>query len=286
MVCSLESACACVPRCGPAGERALRWLFQLAGLVVALAFNPLAAPVRAAGPTDPVVSPLPPAFPRQGLALENPGRGERSLISLDPVAARIVAGTWTMPAQDEMVTFRNGQVRRWQPVQATPEGTFDVAGRDSYLAVQIGSEDERILMLEASGHVLVYLNGEPRVGDPNAHGYVRLPFQLRKGPNTFLFQAGRDHRIAARLRAPAAPAVLNPGDVTAPDLIVDEPVNAEASIVVIDASHRWTDGLEIVSQLPGGDLSARAFLLCRRSRFIRPASESPARRRGKFGNSQ
>jgi hypothetical protein len=88
--------------------------------VVALAFNPLAAPVRAAGPTDSVLSPT--AFPRQGLALENPGRGERPLVSLDPVAARIVAGTWTMPAKDEMVTFRNGQVRRWQPVQATPEG--------------------------------------------------------------------------------------------------------------------------------------------------------------------
>jgi len=101
---------------------------------VALAINPLAAPVRAAGPTDPVLSPPPPTFPRQGLALENPGRGERPLIPLDPVAARIVAGTWTIPAQDEMATFRNGLVRRWQPVQATPEGTFDLAGRGSYLA--------------------------------------------------------------------------------------------------------------------------------------------------------
>ena len=47
--------------------------------------------------------------------------------------------------------------------------------------------------------------------------------------------------------------MLNPGDVTVPDLIADEPVNAEASIVVINASQLWTDGLAIVSQLPGGD---------------------------------
>jgi len=253
MVYALESAWACVPGCGLTGEKALGWLCRLASLVIALAINPLALPVRAAGPSEPVVSAPPPTFPRQGLALENPGRGERTLIALDPVAARLVAGNWTMPAKDEMVTFRSGQVRHWQPVQATPEGTFELAGRGSYLAVQIGSEDERILMLEASGHVLVYLNGEPRVGDPYAHGYVRLPFQLRKGPNTFLFQAGRDHRVAARLRAPAAPAILNPGDVTAPDLVGDEPVNAEASIVVINASQRWTDGLAIVSQLPGGE---------------------------------
>ncbi len=175
------------------------------------------------------------------------------MIALDPVASRLVAGTWTMPVKGEMVTFRNGQVGHWQPIKANPEGTFDVAGRGSYLAVQLGSEDERILILEASGHVLVYLNGEPRGGDPYAHGYVRLPFQLRKGPNTFLFQAGRDHRITAKLRAPAAPAVLNSGDVTTPDLVVNEPVNAEASIVVINASQRWTEGLEIVSQLPGGE---------------------------------
>ena len=111
---------------------------------------------------------------------------------------------------------------------------------------------ERLLLLEASGHALVYLNGEPRGGDPYAHGYVRLPFQLHKGPNTFLFQASRGHKITARLRTPAAPAVLNPGDVTAPDLLGDAPVNAEASIVVINASQRWTDGLEIVSEVPGG----------------------------------
>jgi hypothetical protein len=36
--------------------------------------------------------------------------------------------------------------------------------------------------------------------------------------------------------------VLNPGDVTVPDLIVDEPVNAEASIVVINASQRRGKG--------------------------------------------
>ena len=168
MVCSPKSVLACVPRCRLAGERSLRSRFRLTGLIVALAINSIAAPVRAAGPTDPVASPPlpPPTFPRQGLALENPGRGERSSIFLDPVAARVVAATWTMPAKDEMVTFRNGEVRRWQAVQATPQGTFDLAGRGSYLAVEIGSEDERILILEASGHAQVYLNGEPRAVIP------------------------------------------------------------------------------------------------------------------------
>ena len=50
------------------------------------------------------------------------------------------------------MTFKNGQVRRWYPVQATSDGTYELAGRGSYLAVELGSDDERILILEASGH--------------------------------------------------------------------------------------------------------------------------------------
>ena len=110
MDCSLESAGTFVPRYGLTGVRVLRWLCRLSGLVVALVIHPLAFPVRAVGPADPVISPADPAFPRQGLSLENPGRVERASIALDPVARRLLDGTWAMPARDEMVTFRNGQV--------------------------------------------------------------------------------------------------------------------------------------------------------------------------------
>ena len=151
------------------------------------------------------------------------------------------------------MTFKNGQVRHWQLVQATSDGTYELAGRGSYLAVELGSEDERVMILEASGHAMVYLNGEPQGGDPYAHGYVRQPIQLRKGSNTFLFQAGRDRRITARLRSAAASSTLNPGDLTTPDLVVNKPVNTEAAIVVLNASRLWSDGLAIVSRLPGGE---------------------------------
>jgi hypothetical protein len=81
-------------------------LFRFLAIVVALTATSIAAPVRAAEPLDPVTSPLPPTFPREGLVLENPGRGERSSISSDPVAARVVAGTWTTPGKNESITFK------------------------------------------------------------------------------------------------------------------------------------------------------------------------------------
>ena len=194
-----KCAFACVPGCGPAGRQILHRLYWLTGLMTAIAITPITAPVRAAGLTDPVVHA--PSFPRQVLALENPGRAERSLISLDPVAARVVAGTWKMPVKDEVVTFKNGQVRHWQLVQAKTDGTYELAGRGGYLAAEIGSEDERVMILEASGHAMVYVNGEPRGGDPYSHGYVRQPIQLPQRVQHILV-SGRsrssDHRPAAR----------------------------------------------------------------------------------------
>ena len=194
-----------------------------------------------------------PTFPREGLVLTVPGRGDRSIILVDPISARLVEGSWSMPAKDEAVTFKDGQTRRWQTVQATPEGAFAIPDRRGYLALEVSLADERIMVLDASGHSLVYVNGKPRVGDPYANGYVHLPVKLQHGVNTFLFQVGRNPRVVARLSAPKAAALLNVDDVTVPDLVVGEPVDTEAAIVVSNTSQRWARSLEIVSKLPDGE---------------------------------
>ena len=64
--------------------------------------------------------------------------------------------------------------------------------------MNVPSDDDRVMILEASGHSLVYANGEPRAGDPYSHGYVHLPVKLRKGDNEFLFSVGRG-TLKARL---------------------------------------------------------------------------------------
>ncbi len=37
------------------------------------------------------------------------------------------------------------------------------------------------MILEASGHAVAMVNGEPRVGDPYEMGYVKLPVLLKAG---------------------------------------------------------------------------------------------------------
>ena len=107
------------------------------------------------------------------------------------------------------------------------------------------------MILEASGHTMVYAAGEPRAGDVYATGYVKVPVKLSNGPNAFLFRTGGSH-FKARLTTPAATAIINTGDVTAPDLIANETSSSIAAIVVVNASESWRADLGIVSMVPDG----------------------------------
>jgi poly(3-hydroxybutyrate) depolymerase len=187
---------------------------------------------------------------RGGLAISIPAPQRRAAISADPIAAQVAAGTWTMPRAGDAVTFPGGQRARWEPVKAGADGSFS-ALRDGYAAFTISSKDAAVMMLEASGHAKVYALGAPRAGDIYETGFVHLPVRLRAGPNEFLFKAGHG-RLKARLTEPKASAFLNVADATTPDLIVGEPIMAEAAVVVTNATEAWRDDLTIVAKLPEG----------------------------------
>ena len=152
----------------------------------------------------------------------------------DPVAAQVVAGRWTMPRAGEAVADPGGPARRWEPVKAGADGEFAQPG-GGYLAFAVSSPDGAVMMLDASGHAMVTVNGEPHVGDSYANGIAQLPVRLRKGQSEFLFRTGRGP-FKARLTVPKAPAFFNPGDLTTPDLIAGEPVDTLAAIVVVNAT--------------------------------------------------
>jgi poly(3-hydroxybutyrate) depolymerase len=91
------------------------------------------------------------------------------------------------------------------------------------------------MLLEATGHSMLYVNDEPCVGDPYETGWVRLPILLRAGANGFLFQCGR-RQVRVRLIAPQAPALLDVRDATVPDRVVGESAPVLGAVVVINAS--------------------------------------------------
>jgi dienelactone hydrolase len=66
-----------------------------------------------------------------------------------------------------------------------------------------------------------------------------------------LFRTARG-RFKARLTRPKTSAFLNTGDRTAPDLIVGEPVDTLAAIVVANATESWREDLVITAKLADG----------------------------------
>lgn len=188
---------------------------------------------------------------REGLAI-SVTRERRAAITVDPIAAQVIARTWVMPRSADAVRFPGGKVNHWEPVKAGADGWFsETALRGGYLASSFSAADASVMMLEASGHAMVYVNGEPRAGDVYSTGFVHLPVQVHKGQNVLLFQVGRE-RLKARLTKPKAVAFFNTADVTMPDLKVGGATRVEGAILVVNASDNSRADLVITARLPGG----------------------------------
>jgi hypothetical protein len=111
---------------------------------------------------------------REALVLPAAGRSGRNLLHTDAVEAQIVAGKWTMPQAGDSVTLPDGAKREWKTLAANNEGVFqDRALNGGYAAFTVTLDRPQTFILEAAPYGMVYVNGEPRAGDPYGTGYVR-----------------------------------------------------------------------------------------------------------------
>lgn len=185
--------------------------------------------------------------PSACLALPSVTSGGRWALHRDPVEAQIVAGSWRAPTAGERVETPSGGSRTWQVVHADKDGAFQVGG---YAYFEAPSGEERVVLLEASGHSLVYVNGEPRVGDPYSNGSVRIPVQLHRGVNGLLFLAGRGS-LRVRLAPLPSPVFLDLADPTLPDARVGAPLDALGGLVLVNATPHTLKGVRITTEGEG-----------------------------------
>jgi poly(3-hydroxybutyrate) depolymerase len=171
----------------------------------------------------------------RGLAISGISQVARRPINTDAVIAGVVDGTLdlgTVKAGDALVPGRS-----WSEI-AAKEGSFAAPGRGAYVLIRVTSSDDRVMMLQASGHAMVYVNGQPRMGDPYSHGYVTLPIELRKGENTLLFAHAGRGGMKAELRSSAAELVILDGDLTLPDASRTRDIEAFVGVPLANASTR------------------------------------------------
>src|SRR5579885_2024799 len=138
----------------------------------------------------------------EALILAPPARAMRVAFPIDPVAAQIADGTWAPPKAGDTVPRPDGRKRAWQKLAPGKDGSYqDRALNGGYAFFSLDSPADRVMVLEASGHGMVWVNGEPRAGDPYSYGYVHVPVQLKKGANLFLFTVARGE-LKAKLPNP------------------------------------------------------------------------------------
>ncbi len=179
---------------------------------------------------------------RDYLVIRSVGRSGRSVIHTDAMEAQIVVGKWTAPKAGDGI---EGAPQKWETATAAPDGGLShPALRGGYAYASVESATERVMLLEASGHNMVYVNGEPRAGDPYSHSYVRLPVLLKPGKNDFLFHVGRG-RLSAKLTEPKSPIMLSTSDATLPDFIIGEKSELWGAVVVINATSETLNNLQM-----------------------------------------
>ena len=172
---------------------------------------------RPVGAVQPDKQPAGDLLPQDALAIPAVGRYGRSAVHLDALEGQIVAGQYSTPQAGDKLKSPNGE-RTWQAVKFDKDGRLkskELAG--GYVLVPFPSETERAMILEASGHLMVYVNGEPRTGDPYSTGYVRLPIRLKKGDNELIFQHAGRGPLQVRLKPATKSVELETSDLLLPD---------------------------------------------------------------------
>ncbi len=190
-----------------------------------------------------------------GVAVNGVSRGGRVPFAPDVVQNLVVRGEWRGAKAGDRVAVLSGTAapRAWEAIKADADGWFtgNTLSGGGYLYATVDAPEERTCLLEATGDSMVYVNGEPRAGDPYLYGSLRLPVRLRKGANTFLFATGRG-RLRARLLPIAAPVQWNTDDATLPDLRAGETKPLLLAVPLINATDRTLTGLTVQARIGNG----------------------------------
>ena len=218
-------------------RRVLAVWTTLASLSALLTFTP-EAPSQDAS-TDAILL-------RQALVIDPVGVATRSAIHTDAIERLIVEGQWTPPVEGGVVQKPDGSKATWKMLEADKAGWMIHTGYVSWI---VHLDHDAIMMLDASGHSLVYVNGEVRPGDPYQYGNFSLPVSLHAGDNELLFYISRD-RLHANLTRPKAEVFFDLRDATLPDLLRGEGAKqaspAPGGVVIVNATRKAWNGQVVV----------------------------------------
>jgi predicted peptidase len=194
----------------------------------------------------------------EGLALRNAIRPELLMGSQDILFWQIATNQFQKPILGVTLAHNYNspgetQSLRWESINADTAGIFsDDLGR-AYVYTEFNSPEERIALLDASGHTRVFINGQPHEGDHYDFRHTLIPFKLLKGENLFVYTYGRFGRVASKIVIPNNELLFSQRDMTLPSIITGEKNTTWGAIRVINATEQYQNGLTIECILETGE---------------------------------
>jgi poly(3-hydroxybutyrate) depolymerase len=201
---------------------------------------------------------------RSGLAIQVPRGYTETIVAPNAIEEMLALGTWKAPKPNEVVRFADDGKGEWKPVTADENGWFSGEPlRSGYVYFPVEMKQKTVMILEALGNDMVYVNGSPRSGNPYANketyedwetrfDYSQLPILLEAGKNDLLFRCSRD-RLKVKLSAPESPLMFNTNDVTLPDFIIGDKIDTWGAVVVINATDVPLKNLRIQASVANGE---------------------------------
>ncbi len=193
---------------------------------------------------------------KKGYALKDVFPGGMLFTGRDFIAWQLASGNFKSPEiRPEQIMNVDGKdlLLSWQPIEADSSGKFTGGMQSAYLYTSFFTEDEMTVLLDATGHTRVFINGLPHEGDHYDYGYTLIPVTLRKGLNEFIFTPGRFGRVKAKLVKPGKAAIFSKRDMTLPGIIIGETEEKWAAIRVLNTTGNDLTGLSITCLLETGE---------------------------------
>lgn len=193
----------------------------------------------------------------EAMLIQNGVQYGRQNFVFDPQAKDMISGHAARPTDGKVSgKTQNGRYARWEKIKAGEKDYFRTDKlRGGALYIEYSSEKEKVMILEASGHTMALVNGEPREGDHYDFNFSGHPFVMKKGINTFYLTNGRFNRIRAYITEPYSEVMIKKKDLTIPDLVIEEKVPKWGSITLINASNKKQEDLIITCKVKNEKIS-------------------------------
>lgn len=196
----------------------------------------------------------------QGLFLPLDLKYGREALVQDPLAYQLFDNGFSYPSSDKSTFLSDGQNIAWHSIHTDTSGAF--AGEslsEGYLYFSYNSDTEKVALLHASGHNMLYFNGTPHGGDIYKSGWLYTPVKLKKGKNEILIRCSRWARwqgIKASLIFPDSRIAINTEDPTLPHVVIGKDnTDLTGAVVVINTTEKKLNQLTVKSKLKGQEVS-------------------------------